>query len=763
MGGLPEEDEFEQLMEEEGRDPDLLIGISKREPPLDLAKADAGSLEGTWQGLAVGLSLRARFVCPIPEQEYENPQALAKYRLIIANSRTYTMKGYAGLEGFVRGGGALLVTPNAGTLRPEINPRTKRPLGFSTGSGFFNLLHTTRVSSRRAAGWRPVARLRPYGVHTISGGLRDGISLSKPLSLPLLESHHEEVIALEAGEDRKGSALIASEADTGRAAWVPFDLPKLLAEEDAAAAPLRRLAHNLITWLLRRESDDEAAKCLADAIQTAKGAQRRAEQSVSRCGEPVVGKMLAKARGALARAMEMGDARKAITLVRRATAMLCRSRRLAEGSVRDGNVYYVTTGGKDTNNGLSLETPWRTVTHAAAQGEAGDIVRIRLGAYTNENVVVANSGMKGLPIVFEAFRGAPIIVGKDLKGTGIDIAGKQHIRLCGLYATRYRIGICLRDGTEHTVVSDCKAYGCGWCGIYLDADHNVVQDNVVYGNHIRGIGIRGSHNRVRGNDIFDNRYECIQLCKEATHNEISGNKLHDTGWDDNGDSGDGVRIDAHGQVGSNNVHHNRIYRCSRHGFVSYDHSNNNRVAFNVIHDIPRHGVAILGEKATVTHNIVYRCGYGVGTEVGKGNHLIAGNVLYRNGWGISVGSGSGTEVVNNIVVGSTLRGITANREHNPTVQCNCLWENARDNTVPGEGNITADPRFADPAGGDFHLKSRAGRWGGSAFVKDEETSPCVDAGNPLASYANEPGPNGNRANLGAYGNTNEASKSLTRE
>ncbi len=46
------------------------------------------------------------------------------------------------------------------------------------------------------------------------------------------------------------------------------------------------------------------------------------------------------------------------------------------------------------------------------------------------------------------------------------------------------------------------------------------------------------------------------------------------------------------------------------------------------------------------------------------------------------------------------------------------------------------------------------------WFKDDVTSPCIDAGNPEFSWQNEPWPNGARINIGAYGNTLEASKSV---
>jgi hypothetical protein len=59
---------------------------------------------------------------------------------------------------------------------------------------------------------------------------------------------------------------------------------------------------------------------------------------------------------------------------------------------------------------------------------------------------------------------------------------------------------------------------------------------------------------------------------------------------------------------------------------------------------------------------------------------------------------------------------------------------------------------------DYHLKSEAGHWTSSGWVADAQTSPCIDAGDPASAYGNEPAPNGGRINMGAYGNTSQASK-----
>ncbi len=58
----------------------------------------------------------------------------------------------------------------------------------------------------------------------------------------------------------------------------------------------------------------------------------------------------------------------------------------------------------------------------------------------------------------------------------------------------------------------------------------------------------------------------------------------------------------------------------------------------------------------------------------------------------------------------------------------------------GEGNIDADPLFADPDGGDFQLTWANWR------EEDETKSPCIDAGDPHLP----PDPEATRADMGAY-------------
>ncbi len=78
-----------------------------------------------------------------------------------------------------------------------------------------------------------------------------------------------------------------------------------------------------------------------------------------------------------------------------------------------------------------------------------------------------------------------------------------------------------------------------------------------------------------------------------------------------------------------------------------------------------------------------------------------------------------------------------------------------------DGNIDADPLFAEPGNNDYHLMSQAGRWDptSQSWIQDQVNSPCIDAGDPNSDIGLESNPNGSIINTGAYGGTAQASKS----
>ncbi len=77
----------------------------------------------------------------------------------------------------------------------------------------------------------------------------------------------------------------------------------------------------------------------------------------------------------------------------------------------------------------------------------------------------------------------------------------------------------------------------------------------------------------------------------------------------------------------------------------------------------------------------------------------------------------------------------------------------------GAGNLATDPLFGSPATGDYHLQSVAGRYNpaNGSYFYDAATSPGLAAGDPAFTYSAQPLPNGGRIEIGAYGNTAQAS------
>jgi hypothetical protein len=76
-------------------------------------------------------------------------------------------------------------------------------------------------------------------------------------------------------------------------------------------------------------------------------------------------------------------------------------------------------------------------------------------------------------------------------------------------------------------------------------------------------------------------------------------------------------------------------------------------------------------------------------------------------------------------------------------------------------SMAQDPRFVNEITGDFHPQSTQGRFANGSWVTDSVNSPLIDAGSLDWPSGNELAPNGGIINLGAYGNTPQASMTPT--
>lgn len=158
---------------------------------------------------------------------------------------------------------------------------------------------------------------------------------------------------------------------------------------------------------------------------------------------------------------------------------------------------------------------------------------------------------------------------------------------------------------------------------------------------------------------------------------------------------------------------------------------------------------------------------------------IAGNVGLFYGGGVSCEFSSTLSITNSILWGNRLNlpeglGSQAHAFESSIITIDYsvieegvdgIYDNGTGFILWGEGIIDADPLFAffsdqdSPLLWDLRLKSQFGRWSPASqdWVLDTQTSPCIDAGPVDGDYSLEPWPNGRRPNIGAYGNTAQAS------
>jgi len=170
---------------------------------------------------------------------------------------------------------------------------------------------------------------------------------------------------------------------------------------------------------------------------------------------------------------------------------------------------------------------------------------------------------------------------------------------------------------------------------------------------------------------------------------------------------------------------------------------------------PRIVDCVISRNLARTSEIFYGNGAGIysysaGRSVIVSNCTIAYNSATGNGGGV-FGSG----LLANCIVWKNMA------HEDPEVFGPAIIYSDVKGGYSGTGNINTDPRFANAGSGDFHLKSQAGRWDPNEerWRTDEVTSSCIDAGDPMTPIGQEPFPNSGRVNMGAYGGTDEASKS----
>ena len=253
--------------------------------------------------------------------------------------------------------------------------------------------------------------------------------------------------------------------------------------------------------------------------------------------------------------------------------------------------YYVSENGNNSNNGLTPQTAFETLQHAADIVTAGDSVLVLQGNYVGFDI--RKNGSQTNPIVFKAIENNVVIDTRNsVTPDGINIENASWILIDG-----FEIEVQPRAGIR-AAVSDFVTIKNNYChnnqrwGIFTGfTDDLTVENNTCsYSVEEHGIYVSNSSDRpiIRNNHSFNNNGCGIHMNGDISmggdgiisNAVVEGNILHDNGL------GGGSAINMDG-VQSSEIFNNLIYNNHATGIAMYqidggDASKNNKVYNNTI-------------------------------------------------------------------------------------------------------------------------------------------------------------------------------------
>ncbi len=429
--------------------------------------------------------------------------------------------------------------------------------------------------------------------------------------------------------------------------------------------------------------------------------------------------------------------------------------------------YIATDGSGDYNcDGVDDQIE---INLALSNAVSGDIVHINAGTYSIENSILINNSNI-------------ILVGDVNDTTNLEIPPDQTI-IQWPYEKRM-IYVNTDDITIQNILFDGNS----------EEQTYFIENNLLGNKYMEILEITNTHSNILIKDcIFRNTIadavipSCtynltVDNCSffDVNHGGVEGEYYNSIIKNCHFECGNsGIRL----YYGSGNLFENNTIIGGAYGFEIHAYNNNdlsnniirNNSIMNVftqaIHFDASSTDSTTIENIVIKNNIINRVewdnpsyGQGIYMEGLWNNMTIENNVITDARVGIEENSttptGGNIVIKNNIIVKNREYGIVS-CSSNFVLKNNNIWNNSNNyqGISPDTSDISADPMFADSANHDFHLKSEHGRWNGSSWIIDAVTSSCIDSGNPADDYSDEPEPNGGRINIGAYGNTIEASKS----
>jgi hypothetical protein len=250
----------------------------------------------------------------------------------------------------------------------------------------------------------------------------------------------------------------------------------------------------------------------------------------------------------------------------------------ALSGIAHATTYYVAADGSDTNDGRTVEKPFKTLARAAKAVSPGDTVLIRGGVYllnelastrgmkvekTYPGIELVKSGEPGKPIIFESYQGERAV----FEGLIVIAASWNVLRNITVRNSEW-MGVDV-EGTDN-VVEGVESFGNKRVGINVGKyPRNLILNCVSHdnynpetgGEHEDGIQIWGPGTTVKGCVSYHNSDDGFDTWN-TQHVTFIGCVAHSNGYGERGD-GNGFKLGGNYKDGESGNH--TVIRC-----VAYD-------------------------------------------------------------------------------------------------------------------------------------------------------------------------------------------------
>lgn len=382
--------------------------------------------------------------------------------------------------------------------------------------------------------------------------------------------------------------------------------------------------------------------------------------------------------------------------------------------------YYIAPGGNDANNG-TINAPWRTITSAIRVAKGGDVLYLRGGTYTEDEVWIRSDeglgGSKDRFLTISAYPGeTPIFTSSNrpflidanwVRVQGLDFRNGKEMAIVSWHGIRRHVEL----------INNRFSGTASWAPIEASGDSLLIEGNTIKleGNTVgtQGHGIylsRGSHNIIRGNTISGMVGYGIHVFDQRRSEDgpnatirLSGILLEgNTIFDSQERAGIIVSTQDIARADSIVIRNNTLYHHAGSGIVIQASVTNVRIYNNTIYSVNTDHIGWTGSD---------------GIYIGANENGTPNRIVIRN----------------NIIVPVDAEGGHIRNEGgtNLSVDHNLYWSLPA-NLVDVEDThpVKADPLFVAPQTGDFTL---------------QKSSPAIDAGVQVGLPFSGPAPD-----LGAH-------------